>query len=273
MKGIMSSCHRSKLIYEEPHIIKQQYPNMKQYNKKAFLTYTDKIHITFRGTKEFKDIIENIDIRHQSIIHDDIKVHKGYHDQFFSMEEEMTQDIKDIINSYNINEIIFCGHSAGGCHAQIAAPYYSELFKKYITCHTFGTIAPGNKAFIEWFQKHIKKNYRIEAEGDIIPYIPVHDNFYHVPNGIRLLKNGKIELNYDIKPYSYLELLKLVLNNDKMQEIYECHSCDNYLNKLENIKPFFASLEFTTLNYPSWQPLNLVYHKVSQSPLFRTKVI
>jgi hypothetical protein len=235
MKEIISSCHRSKLIYEEPHIIKQQYPNMKQYNKKAFLTYTDKIHITFRGTKEFKDIIENIDIRHQSIIHDDIKVHKGYHDQFFSMEEEITQDIKDIINSYEINEIIFSGHSSGGSMSQIAATFYGELLKRNIICHTFGTIAPGNKAFIEWFKKNVFKNYRIETEGDIIPFIPVHDNFYHVPNGIKLLKNGGIESNYHIKPYSYLELLKVVLDNEKMQQIYEYHSCDNYIKKLENI--------------------------------------
>jgi hypothetical protein len=235
MNKIILSCKKCRIAYEDPNIIKSKYSNVRIYNRKAFLTYNKNLYLTFCGTKDVQDIIDNIDIRHRTIIHDNIKVHKGFHDQFFSIEDQITEDIKTILSDNNIKDIIISGHSAGGMNAQIAAPYYGELLKRNVTCITYGTVTCGNKGFIDWFTKNIKKNYRFETEGDILPYIPVYSNFHHVPNGIRLLKNGLIETEYDIKPYSYLELLQIILDKEKLINIYDDHSCDNYYNHLINL--------------------------------------
>jgi hypothetical protein len=209
---------------------------MKLYNNKGFLTFDNKkIYLNFRGTKDIKDVIDNIDIRHQSIIHNNIKVHKGFHDLFFSMEEEITQDIKDILKDQIIDEIVFAGHSNGGSICKIASPYYGELLNYPITTHTFGAVATGNKDFIKWFSNNVNKYHRIEAEGDIIPHIPVHANFYHIPNGFKLKKNGEINTSYNINFYSYLDILKLIIDKEAMQKVYENHCCDNYINSISNI--------------------------------------
>jgi hypothetical protein len=241
MNNLLNACIRSKLIYDPI----KKYNNMKLYNNKGFLTFDNKkIYLNFRGTKDIKDVIDNIDIRHQSIIHHDIKVHKGFHDQFFSIEEEITQDIENIIKSYEINEIIISGHSSGGSMSQISSAYYGELLNINISTYTFGAVASGNSSFIKWFINNVKNNLRVETKGDIIPYIPVHDNFYHTPNGLNIDINGDIKINYEIKPYTYLELLKLLLDKEYIKEIYEKHSCENYINSIKALSCWNKLLTF-----------------------------
>jgi predicted lipase len=268
---LVFSCIRSKLAYAESYDIIHAFENKKQilnlFNtcnsdiQKDVLNRIDKIQhkplfydgssnstrdaqgyiiwddkrlfVTYRGTCCTKDILDNIDIRRKKIFKN-IIVHQGYYEQFMSIEEDITRDIKLISDNFNIQELVFGGHSLASAISNISSPYYGQMFKNRfkITSHTCGGAAVGNIDFINWFCSNVDENIRIETEGDIVPYIPFHNDFYHVPNGIKISKTGEMQTQYEIKPYSYLKLLSILLNKQKWHEIYEDHSCENYISSL-----------------------------------------
>lgn len=206
----------------------------KKKDAQGFTIWNDKtIYVSYRGTCDIMDVFDNIDIR-PTRIYKNIKVHKGFFDQFSSIEEAITRDIKRISKEYPIERIVFTGHSLGGSLSSIASPYYGQMFKDRfkIVAHTLGTAPCGNIDFINWFSSNVDENVRLEAEGDIVPYIPVHDNFYHVPNGILMKRDGTIVEQYDIKPYSYIKILSMLMRKEGWEQINADHSCENYITKL-----------------------------------------
>jgi hypothetical protein len=198
---------------------------------------TENIYITYRGTADLKDIYDNIDIRHEKL-HENIRIHKGFYNQFMSIEEKITNDIKHISNEYPIKNIIFAGHSMGGSLATISSPFYGAMFKNKfkIISHTLGCPTVGNIDFINWFSSNVDENVRIECEGDVVPYIRIHDHFYHVPNGLRMNKDGTLSDEYTIKPYNYSTLFSMIINKDKWNKINIDHSCENYVSQLFSLK-------------------------------------
>jgi len=237
---ILQTCKRSKIAYHDSSFIKRVYKGSifydgchKQKNDaQGFLQFDkNKIYVTYRGTMNFMDTKDVIDIRHEKFISPNIKVHKGFHSQFFSIEEDITRDIKDIVTSYKVDEIIFGGHSLAGSIALISSPYYGHLFnKKYkISTYTFGSVSVGNKEFINWFLKYVDSHYRIEHKDDIVPMIPIHKTFQHVPNGITICNNGSVKYHCDTSSMSYTKLLsKLLVNKPTWEQLFNDHSCDTY---------------------------------------------
>lgn len=206
----------------------------KKRDAQGFTIWNDNtIYVSYRGTCDIMDALDNIDLRHKCI-YKNIKVHKGFYDQFSSIEEKITQDIKDISAEYPIERIVFTGHSLGTSLATISAPYYGMMFKdKFrIIAHTLAGAPCGNINFVNWFSSNVDENVRLEAEGDIVPYIPIHDNFYHVPNGILMKRDGTFVDQYEIKPYSYIKLLSFFFKKEGWEQINYDHSCENYITKL-----------------------------------------
>ena len=129
----LKSCKHSRIAYYDNKTIHRIYKNSIFYDgcskgkhdAQGFLYYdANKIHVTFRGTMDPMDAKDIIDIRHEKMFSPSIRVHKGFHNQFFAIEEEITQDIRSIASSYKVDEIIFAGHSLGGAIALLASPYY-----------------------------------------------------------------------------------------------------------------------------------------------------
>ena len=242
-QDVLRACKRSKAAYADGPTIKKQYKHSifydgcskQQHDAQGFL-YRDrnKIYVTFRGTMDVMDTRDVIDIRHEKLFSPHIKVHKGFHSQFFSIEEDITRDIKDIASSYKIEEIVFAGHSLGGSCALISSPYYAELFKnKYtIKTYTFGTVSVGNQNFVQWFQNNVSEHYRVENEEDVVPHIPVHNTFMHVPNGIILNHQGNIKRESQTCSSSYFTVLSKVLEKATWDQLYSDHSCEAYENNL-----------------------------------------
>ena len=207
---------------------------IKKRDAQGFMLWdNNRIYVTFRGTADIFDVFDNIDIRRKTIFKN-IKVHMGYYEQFASIEEDITRDMKHIMRQYPIKELVFAGHSMASACATICSPYYGEMFKgRYkITTHTLGGAAVGNVDFVSWFCSNVDDNVRIEAEGDIVPYIPIYKDFYHVPNGIKLSKDGKLETQYEVKPYSYFKIMGTILKKDGWKMVNEDHSCENYISSL-----------------------------------------
>jgi len=257
--SITLSCVRSKIAYENklrtPKIYSTPIVHQNKHFENSFNRFQEElledplfhgdmchvvwdknnIYVNYTGTRDISDMMKNIDIRHKTLFKD-IKVHKGFHDKFFAIETELTKDIKYLVKEYPIKNIHFTGHSSGGATALISGPYYGNMLQKYrIIVDTFASTCVGNIHFLNWFSNHVDVHSRIEMEGDIVPYIPIHDAFYHVPHGIFLKKDGDIELQYNIAPYNYITVLSMLSDKQKRDEINKDHSCDTYLEFLTNL--------------------------------------
>ena len=113
------------------------------------------IYVSFRGTYNFNDIYDVINIRPKKFIKN-AYVHTGFAEQFMSIEHKITNDIKSISKSFPIERLVFTGHSMGGSIAAIASAYYGTLFDNlYITGQLFGTPLTGNTEFVKWFTNSV----------------------------------------------------------------------------------------------------------------------
>ncbi len=208
------------------------------------------IYLSFRGTNDLHDIFDVINIKPKKIIKD-AYVHSGFAEQFLSIEQNITNDIKNIAKNYPIERLVFTGHSMGGSIASIAASYYGSLFDNlYITCHTFGTPLTGNDGFIKWFTNSVDECTRLELEHDIVPLIPINKEFKHIPNGVRLKEGGLIENCYDVIPLSYFNILYKLCKNrhDEIDHILFNHSCEQYTENLLSIKHVRSNDSLARLN-------------------------
>jgi hypothetical protein len=269
IKNLMFSCLRSLIAYEKPELVKEYFMQRKLYkyfkikhlndlvdvrmdpilfngpqirkNRKdvqGYMLHLNKtLYITFRGSNDIQDLLACLDIRRQHL-GDDIYIHKGYYDQFKAVESDITSDILKICNSFEVEKLVFSGHSLGGALAMIAAPYYSSLFRgnKHIVCHTFGSTTVGNDKFIEWFCKQVNEHLRIEYEDDIIPIIPIADTYKHAPNCIKLTDDHFSNNDHIIG--NYIDFIKLILNHDMCNNFIEKHSCKRYLDILHKAYKF-----------------------------------
>lgn len=208
------------------------------------------IYVSFRGTNDFNDICDVINIRPKKFIKN-AYVHTGFAEQFMAIEHRITSDIKNIAKSYPIERLVFTGHSMGGSIASIASAYYGTLFDNlYITCHTFGTPLTGNTEFINWFINSVDECTRLELEHDIVPLIPINKEFKHIPNGVRLKEKGIIENCYETIPVSYVDIiLKLCKNRkEEINHMLFNHSCEQYTENLLSIKHLKNADEELRLN-------------------------
>ena len=196
-REIMFACLRSMVAYERPNKM-QEYFKSRQLSKyykldkcddlmdvrsdpifyngrlirkdrqdaQGYMILNDSnLYVTFRGSNDWQDLLKCADIR-QVHFADGVRIHKGYYDQFYSIEREITQDIMKLTCLYEIDKLVFAGHSAGASMAMIAAPYYASLLKhkKEVACYSFGTTAVGNEQYVKWFMDNVKEHFRVEIE-------------------------------------------------------------------------------------------------------------
>jgi hypothetical protein len=199
------------------------------------LLFDNTLYITFRGSNDIQDIMFCTDIRRKHL-GNNIYIHKGYYDQFKAIEADITSDILKISNSYHIDKIVFSGHSLGGSLAMIAAPYYSTLFRgnKDIACHTFGSTVVGNSQFIDWFNANVQEHYRVNADKDIVPLIPIHETYIHSSHCIKICEN--YISNEDDYKNDCLAFLNYIKNKPRMlNDVNSFHACQRYMDILYKI--------------------------------------
>lgn len=286
VKELLFSCLRSLIAYEHPQKMRDVFMNKKLYKYYRLDKFNDledirlapifyngpkirknrtdvqgsmivqepNLYITFRGSNDIQDLLYCTDIRREHI-GDGIYLHKGYYDQFMSIERNITADIMKLSNEYDIKRITFAGHSLGGQMASIAAPHYSDLFggKKYICCHTFGATTVGNDKFIEWFVKRVNEHYRVELDIDMIPKIPIHESYQHLPNLLRL-SDQHVD-NKETYAYDCVAFLKLLFSDDNFVNIVHNHACKRYIDILYSIYKYVKYSSLDTGNYEDFKDL------------------
>lgn len=124
--------------------------------------------ICFRGTKQVKDWLTNIDITPVPIRNpngDGIvgNMHRGFHDAYMSVHD----DIAARLIGYEDLPLYITGHSLGGALAVVATWYQSSA--RLAACYTYGAPRVGDQGLIDRFKTPI---YRVVNVADPVPFVP-----------------------------------------------------------------------------------------------------
>ena len=141
--------------------------------------------IAFRGVHDYKYMLNYMNPKMKEIhLEEYIKVHSNILDNFYSLEEELSDYIFDKPINNKKKSITFCGHSAGGVLAMIAAAYYGDITgdNTHITCHTFGSPKVGNIEFHKWYDRNVDESVNIANKHDYARHIPFGFNYVYNKN-------------------------------------------------------------------------------------------
>lgn len=222
------------IIKEHPNIFLEK-DDLRYYNtNNSAEAYSWNIkhnsYIVFRGTKDFNDILIDMDIRRNELgLNEGFKVHNGFHKQFFSLEQELTQHLNKNTDS---ETIYFIGHSLGGGLASIAAAYYAYNYNnlKPIKLHTFGCPRVGNNDFVKYIENSNIDNWRVYNKNDIVSKIPLSTNFHHVNKNKLCLDNEKYKKEKYLFPRTF-DLLKSI----NIKSPLFGHNINTYISKLSKM--------------------------------------
>ncbi len=212
--------------------------DVKVYSNGFVIWKENTIYVTFRG------IVSSIDwltatnmneIAWDSNNHPRAFVHGGFYSYFLEINDELEKDIKQIMDTNNIERIVFSGHSMGGALAILASTFYAAEYRDLvITCHTFGTPAIGNDNFITLFEDNVDDFIRLEYDKDIVPKLPLNTLFKHISNGIVLNDTGYYSCSINNNTVlTYEDILNYLCFPPN---IYNHHDNDIYFKTILNIK-------------------------------------
>jgi triacylglycerol lipase len=119
-----------------------------QTDCQCYIDYNNKgVFITFRGTSSIDDWKHDADTRTENP-KDNIRIHKGFFNQYMSVKPKIYKIIKQINKNINIENIHISGHSLGGALAYVCAVDIHLATKNpNIRVLTIGSPRPGNKDF------------------------------------------------------------------------------------------------------------------------------
>lgn len=182
--SLLDSILRARLVYEDPIKLWHDNDKSNEYakvledvtkpislnNGLAYIwTKDDTLFLTFRGTYDINDVWTGLEF-YQVRLKDDIFVHDGFHDEFKLLEPIISKFISEFST---LKTIHISAHSLGAGVGQIMAAHYGEKFPDLkIICHTMGCPRTGNLAFVKWFKKNVKENYRIANRYDPVTMVP-----------------------------------------------------------------------------------------------------
>ncbi len=146
--------------------------------------------VAFRGTHDVHDLcryldggMSRFDIRGHSV-----RIHSSLLRMFAAMEDDLSHHILPPPHCQDVSGppqavqmprgktvLTFCGHSAGGACAELAAVYYGDVTGDdiEIRCHTFGAPRPGDARFAEWYEENVDESVHAVNEHDIVRHLPL----------------------------------------------------------------------------------------------------
>jgi hypothetical protein len=180
------------------------------------LESTNNVFITFRGTANVRDCINDLKTRQVQLKDSEGKVEKGFYSIYKSFRDDL---LKFPFHKYNI---ILCGHSLGGSLALLTA--LDLMDKNSITVYTYGcphVFDPvAAKDFIELQKRHHSRVFRIQNSCDIVSFFPLPVSF-HAWNTQKL--------------YYYVPVGHLYEFTDNRFSFAENHSIYTYIDNVRRI--------------------------------------
>ena len=177
MKLIKKLLMLSAEIYKEPRIGKV-FKNDTDYCE--VIKEGTTLIVVFRGTENKKGWKSNF----KCVDRNNNDIHDGFESAYAKLNGLISSEICDKI--YNINHVIYTGHSRGGTMAILAALKNTWLAK--VSCVTFGAPRLGGKKWRDKFNRSKVYLTRVETPGDPVCNIPLKIQGYRKEGNILTLK-------------------------------------------------------------------------------------
>lgn len=153
--------------------------------------------VAFRGTMNVRDLLDVFDLRPSSTRVEArgervADVHRGFRNQFRAIEPLLTRDLgcaRRTETGGRPVSVRFVGHSMGGALAMLAAAHYSSRFPAWeMRSETFGCPPFADHRFASVMRDldHVV----VVHEDDVVPLIPMHPSYVHMPNTFTLAADG-----------------------------------------------------------------------------------
>ena len=192
-----------------------------------------KLSICFRGTSSFNDLRDVMDMRHATV---DIgglvgaHMHSGFYEQFRSIESKLSRDMKAVLSSddaSDIDMIHFTGHSMGAAIALLAAAHYRHTLPGvHVSADVFGVPTFSDVAFADLIRRMDVVVYNMEH--DVVPLIPVHRKFVHVPGSVELSVDGIAKCRLAPIPTTMIRFCRKLSQLGTMDKVVMHHSAQCY---------------------------------------------
>jgi predicted lipase len=152
----------------------------------------------------------------------EIKVHKGFHQDF----KDIKPFLSTLINENpNIKNIYFTGHSRGSSVSTLSALYIKTVYP-HLNVYNIGFGCPrlGCENFANYYNKLLRETtYLFREEKDIVTKLPIY-GYYDIFNQY-IIKDNKIVSMYESYD-SVIEFMESGLEHHKLHNYMDC----NYRN-------------------------------------------
>lgn len=219
-----------QIISDSPNAELYQFYDLPSGNQVAITISHKKkrISFVFRGSNEIMDWVHNFLICKKEV-KENCFVHLGFYKSLESnnLLENLTNEMKTLIEKYENYDIYVTGHSLGGGLSTLFAYLMSDITDKNITVVTYASPRVGN---YEWCcDFNCKENlrlYRIVNKKDTVTAVP-YVYFYHVGNYIYI----------DEENMEYIEFDKFQDKNNIIESYNPLdHFIENYFDNLSTCK-------------------------------------
>ena len=158
------------------------------YALQGYDSYTNSMFVSFRGSSNLENWIDDIKITHISPYNDPkIKVSKGFYTAYSYIKEEIFQNLASLSKKYNTQQVSVTGHSLGATEATLMIYDLLYNYNQYHISHfyTFGSPRVGNNNFVNATAQFSDEQFRITHYYDIVPHLPEEVlDYFHLPNEI-----------------------------------------------------------------------------------------
>lgn len=170
------------------------------------------------------------------------KVHRGFLKHYQGLHDLIYSDVKNVLESGNVNKIIFTGHSMGGSIAMLACISSMQQFQldaDIVQCHTFGTPYTGNRDLLNLLPSN---TFVVRHVADIVPLIALNSELTALDGFILNPLNKACNYVDDDNNFSMLACDNTsgidpiqAARQLGLKKLIEYHSCNTYTKGISTI--------------------------------------
>lgn len=223
-----------------------------QHKVRTIKRNNDTLFVCFKGCSNVEDFLTSMDIRSCKIEGNMIGIHNGFCERSKAYRDEIESSLLRACEKGDIKHIVYTGHSAGGCVAEITAVLTSDIIADSSIikhCYTFGSPKAGDEVFKDAIEHICKDNVvRVEMYNDLVCLLPMQPQFTHVGDAL-IFKDCKlldsfnlqnIEKMYQFYPNEYMTLLtdlrdQGMFNKKAISRMIEEHSMEHYVQCVKTL--------------------------------------
>jgi|AntRauTorckE6833_2_1112554.scaffolds.fasta_scaffold04094_6 hypothetical protein len=186
--------------------------------------------IAYRGTDSDLDWKHNYKFKLKKLEKPDVRVHRGFYNQYKSLEDIIHEYIE--FNKLSSSKFMIIGHSLGGAVASICSLLLKYKYPEMVVkCYTFGSPRAGDKSFANLHEKLVPETLRVVNCNDPVTMVPSQLFYRHV--GILILLRQKKKLSIKCMCNNMKKYIFSILICDPTESPVEDHNIERYICKID----------------------------------------